>query len=329
MRWTTVSGASTHRVQRGTSRTDESTFETVDEFVPQDPEGLSGSTSTTKLKYYSAPCNQTYYFRVAAYGNGTSYDRHWSEYSSVVTAPDCPPPPAPSGVTVTRTAAAEPPDDPSEVEVSWNAFPSAARYRVGRRTEGNTYYTIVKTITEDGNGNLATSVTLDAPCGTDTFLLRVASYGDGENYGADWGEPSTGVAAPTCPSTPTGVSVTRSTTEGPTVVDVNWTNVGGAPIARVQRGHPGPTRRPSRPRPGIHRKVTRGPPGRPRRSTTRRRATRRTISDSPCAAPATIIGANIRPRRLPPTARLHQLRAVSPSRGPRAPNRPTIRRRSR
>ncbi len=235
VRWGEVIGASTYRIQRGTSEDDDSTFAIPDPFIPQDHGGV-GDSGPPSPKYFSAPCDQTYYFRVAAYGDGSTYDSYWGEYSSAVAAPDCPPPPAPTGVAVTRTAGTEPPDDPAEVEVSWNAFPSAARYRVGRKAEGSTYYTIVKTITEDDDGNLATSVRLDAPCGTDTFDFRVASYGDGEHYAEDWGESSTGVAAPTCPPTPGGVSVSRSATEGPTVVDVNWTHVTGASVHHVQRG---------------------------------------------------------------------------------------------
>ena len=181
--WTHVTGTPSHHVQRGTSRTDESTFITAPRHHPQ---GGDGAIGTATSFHYQAPCDQTYYFRIALKGDGTPYDEYWGEYSIPVAAPDCSPPPPPAGLAITRTSGTDPPDDPSEVALSWYSSNNIDQYRVQRSTSQNGTYTTVGTINKDAERDLATSGTFDAPCGT-VYYFRVAAYGDGEYYGEAWG----------------------------------------------------------------------------------------------------------------------------------------------
>ena len=219
VRWNELSGASKYRVEyREGSSGGWTTY--------------SDSVTTLAATVASLSCGTDYQFRVAAYGDGTTYATSWGNSSGSVSVgtDDCvtelPSPPAPSGATAgspTQTG----------VYVGWNALSGANKYRVEYR-QGSSGSWSVSSDALTSPGHSVTGLN----CGQ-SYQFRVSAYGDGTTYSASWSDPSSTVSESTSvcdtelgnPAAPSGVATgARSRTR----IDLSWNAVTGAANYRVE-----------------------------------------------------------------------------------------------
>ena len=157
--------------------------------------------SGTSRRATGLDCNTSYWFRVKARANGTSYSLTYSSPSTSVSRSTsrCNAP-APTVLTVTTS-------DDDSLSLSWNAVTDAGVYKVEYRKRSSS------TWLHHGYVYSGTSRTVTGlDCNTSyTFLVK--ARGDGDPYSLTYGSPSNVVSRTTsvCPSTPTTPTPTTPT----------------------------------------------------------------------------------------------------------------------
>ena len=230
--WDEVTGASQYRIQQ--RQTDSEPWVTA----------ATISTYLGGWRIEGLSCGQTYKFRVAAYGNGSTRRAAWGPDSGSAsgTTLACPlsNPPAPADVAVSSL-------EQESASVSWSALDGASKYRVEYKQSDSTTWTAA-TSEATGTSHKITGLT----CGT-AYNFRVLAYGDGTTYLEAWGTASGAVNATTsdCPVTPAlplpaaPTNVTAGTSR--TSITLYWDAVTGAAKYRFEwrRGSTGSFRVPS------------------------------------------------------------------------------------
>ena len=211
--WTSVSGVARHRVERSLSGS--GPWTTVS----------SNVTATTYTVTGLSP-NTTYFFRVSAYGDGSTYAAQWSSESGTDSAKTrIPPPPAPTGLNATAAG-------PLSVDLSWTSVSEVARHRVKRSLSSSGPWTAVS------SNVTATTYTATGLSPDTTYFFTVSAYGDGTTYAAEWSSESGTNSAKTplpVPSTPTGLS--SATGDG--TIYLGWPDVDYATAYEVEQSSGG------------------------------------------------------------------------------------------
>ncbi len=175
--------------------------------LERSPDGTSGWTdadsgadniTVTSYTVTGLTCNTTYYFRVRAKGNGNPYSTSFGDPSSSSPPKDtdlCLPP-APSGFDATPAG--------NSVDLSWHYRSGISKYRIQHRlSTASTWPAASTTVT-------GTSHTVSDLSYNTGYDFRIAAFGDGSTFAAQWGSYSSDSVA-TKPrvnvSEPTGLAV--------------------------------------------------------------------------------------------------------------------------
>ena len=198
VRWRSVTGASKYKVQR--SNDGGSTW------------GHDAETTRTQIDMRGLTCGTGYYFRVLAYGNGTTHQAVYGnpsgrEFGST-TSCVLPTPAAPSDV------ATDNPTDTS-IQVSWSEVNGASTYYVQRSDDGG--YSVAH-----GYPGIDAPRTEYRARGLEcdrSYHFRVVAYGNGTTHQADFGPLSRWVSGSTSGCTvddpPPAPTVTATPEPGP------------------------------------------------------------------------------------------------------------------
>lgn len=146
----------------------------------------SSSVSGTSYTVGNLACGASYQFQVAAYGNGTTHKAAWGSYSSTVSHDtlDClTAPPALTGVTTSSSR--------SSIQVNWTGLTGASKYRLEYRRGTSGGWTL-ETDTDTTPGNRVSGLSCNRQ-----YQFRLAAYGDGTVYLAQWGANTDTVSAST------------------------------------------------------------------------------------------------------------------------------------
>ena len=158
-------------------------------------DNITGTTYTVT----GLSCDTTYYFRVSARGDGTPYSTSFGDPSSSLPEDtDLCLTPAPTGFEATA--------DGNSVDLSWDSRDGISKYRIQHRLSTDSSWPAVST-TVTGTNHTVSNLSYNT-----AYQFRVAAYGDGSTYAAQWG-PYSSDSATTVPKTrvnvsePTGLAV--------------------------------------------------------------------------------------------------------------------------
>jgi len=151
----------------------------------------------------------TYFYQVVGVNAGGSSPRSAEASATPVAVP-----PAPTGVTATSGNA--------QVQLSWQAAPGAATYRVKRATTSGGPYA-------DVAGGVATPGYLDTAVTNGTTYFYVVSAASASGKSPDSAEASATPTAP--PAAPTGLSATAGNAQ----IHLTWSSSAGASSYQIYR----------------------------------------------------------------------------------------------
>ena len=180
-----MSGVARHRVERGSSST--GPWTTVSSSVSRESYTVTGLSSNT-----------LYYFRVSAYGNGTTYAADWSDPSDTDSARTdrvvLQTPPAPSGFSATVGGG-------SWIFLYWDTMDGIDDYQIESRPPDGQWMTVY---TGDGDtfGNRLRVRLRLYPCDSSHRIaqeFRIQAYGDGSTHASEWGPHSSANVDMNCP----------------------------------------------------------------------------------------------------------------------------------
>ncbi len=208
--WDSKSGIARYEVERGPSRNGSW------------PE--STSVRGTRHTARDLTPGTRYWFRVSAYGDGTTYAAEWSNPSFDSARTPLPGPPAPNGLTASASGT-------TSIRLSWNSESGIARYEVERGPSQNGPW-VTKSSSIAGT---RTGYTVrDLTPGT-RYWFRVSAYGDGTTYAAEWSNPSFDSARTPLPGPPAPNGLTASAS-GTTSIRLSWDSESGIDRYEVERG---------------------------------------------------------------------------------------------
>ena len=217
--WDSVSGVARHRVERGSSSTGPWTT-------------VSSSVSRERYEVTGLSPNTRYYFRVRAYGDGSTYAAEWSD---------------PSDTDSARTDAIvivlEKPTAPANfianvgggawVYLYWDSQDGIDRYQIDSRPPGGQWEENVYTGPGLPSGDDLRANLRRYPCDSSRQVaveFKIRAYGDGTTFGAMWGPYSNASVDMECPPTPSGFTATMTYS---TKVDLGWDSGSGLENYRV------------------------------------------------------------------------------------------------
>ena len=191
--WDAVSGASRYLAEYSTSASGPWAFAFLE---------LSPRTS---YKAVGLACETTYYFRIGARGDGTTYTSDYGAPSVgnvIGTTGDCPASdeslaPAPSRLRLAPSTIDTPAVTQTTVKLVWDAETDASGYLTQRSTSTSGPWSTVRF---EARGNARNDSFLE--CGT-RYYYRVRSKGDGTPYSTNYGLPTPVFPVTTSPCSPT------------------------------------------------------------------------------------------------------------------------------
>ena len=221
LKWNAVSNASRYKLERRRGRSGS--------WVPVSSD-ISGVSHTASGLSRCA----TYYFKVSAKGDDSTYSISFGSASASVSGKTaCPPAPAPSNFRVSSSTK-------TSVSLRWNAVTNAYRYKLERRKTAGLWTLVSSTISGSSSSYLVSGLA----CNT-TYYFRISSRGDGSPYSIAFGSPtSLSKRTKACIETPTLAPVPgnfRVTSSTPTSVSLRWNAVSNASRYKLEwrRGNSG------------------------------------------------------------------------------------------
>ena len=148
--------------------------------------------------------DEDYFYRLAAFGDGETYDEEWGDWSDTDSASlACPDPPKPTGFSATADV------DDGEIDLTWDRMDDISKFWLQRKLGSSGTWTTVN------NNILGSSEAImddDVECGEDEdYFYRLAAFGDGETYDEDWGDWSdTDSESLPCPDRPGSVNLSST-----------------------------------------------------------------------------------------------------------------------
>ena len=181
--WDRMPGAAWYRVEYRTSRDDDDDWR------------FAANVSASRALTFSWPvplCLTTYYFRVIAWGDGTTYAAEYgppsTDSASVTTISPCPTIDTPTGFEATGST-------PKTVDLRWNVLTDVGAYRVEYRVRGSATWSTryIYSGAADTVPNLLAHT---------TYEFRLSARGDGYPFSLTYSAPTPNVRVPTANTLP-------------------------------------------------------------------------------------------------------------------------------
>ncbi len=184
------------------------------------------STTDTDTTVSDLKCNTSYSFRVEALGDGIIWEVDWSNPSSEVaeTTDECPPVPAPTGLSATP--------DQYSVSLSWNKptdvdVADIVFYRVDQQRSNGTWRIVAYT-----QKNVTTYERTGLMCNT-SYKFRVAARGDGHPYLDEYEEFAEFSESTTSACPPVPAPENLRTTPGVESMSLTWEKPDGVALQDI------------------------------------------------------------------------------------------------